>query len=204
MFLQEISPYFKLISELCELGEVPRQILIKYLLDKEYYQRMNSDEASKCPNGINTKMDRFKNVEFKEIEYPNEFYNKNLVSIDPQNMLDEFVYWWIHLKTKSDLSQFMINFLYDNKFKEEFVRSLFSKFLLIDSLAFIYDLKFHSKLDLENVWCQYYHVRGMCEKVLTDYNLLEVLLVAIYNLCRSQSLLTTGKIEMAEDEENME
>jgi hypothetical protein len=190
--------YIQFLSELCSLGTTIRKLIVKYMLDEEFYADKIKSESNPNPSNDNTKIRNHFHKTFLDLIESTE---KSTVIVVPQklslpfdpsylksreytNILNELLYWCIRYEFPEDFVQFLLCLLPEYNYKTEYLKSFILHYYFISNMILMQNSN--------NLSCRVIHVsvqlfssEQLALKALNDYHVLEVIMLSLNNIIKN-------------------
>ena len=177
--LDDVIPYLNLINEICGLGTVFRERIAKYMLDTEFYlKKINEEFLEMTDTRSHNYFMQMVSKSDQEIVIPQVFQHK-ISKPNSNNILNEFMFWWIKFNFPSCLAKLTVNLLTEHDFRIETTISFITHYLLLSRE--IQD-RLKRNVEIYLLSAQLYLAEEGTKIVLEKWNLLEILLSSFYSL----------------------
>ena len=207
-FNNKIYNYFTFIFNFWDSGDLGQKYLVKYLTDEDFYKKLivNEENEMKKPDHVETTYShKVLNEKFYAalvtVHYPDEFPRKDLVKAEFKTLLDEFLFWWVIIKTPDNLTNFFTRVLSDPDVRKRYLSSYLSKYCLIDNLGVIFNMtsQYSYSILSNQIVNLLFGDKNLIEK---QDNVFDVLLIALYNHYNESNVLIADKLQSKEENKN--
>jgi E3 ubiquitin-protein ligase UBR3 len=166
------------------------------MLSTEFYSKKIKDEPESSNIYSHVNFTQIASTSSNDIVLP--FVYKNTIKKPSyNNILNEFVFWWIKLDFPSDLAKFLVNLLTEHDFRIEMTISFVKHYLLITK-----HILERGKINI-NMYllsAQLYVAETGTKKVLEEHNLLETLLSSFHYLLHESNIMKISTFEKFQKE----
>ena len=205
--IDDAKPYLDFLNDLCSLGTAMRKILVKYMLDSEFYARKKSEEKELYEKKISLSpslpsssylhrhfVDKSAEVN-DSLKTPDEFKDV-VVEAKYVNMLNESIYWTIKYEFPENLVKFLLSLLPEQDYKIEFTRSFVTHYMFI-SRQILTSGSEQLNSRVVHISVQLFSNESITKIALEKYSLLPIFISTLYNI-----ITTTGVLKLSEIQDN--